>query len=97
MNDSPNEQVRQWIETAERPDLLRLVNHMMEGDVRAAILAYQYVSDRAAAAALSDTQLNAELARLDHLDPCIHPGVFATGRPTEHCHTCGTDVPMEQL
>jgi hypothetical protein len=68
-NDSPNEQVRQWVETAERADLLRLVNHMMEGDVRAAILAYQYVSDRAAAAALSDAELAAELARLDTIDP----------------------------
>jgi hypothetical protein len=68
-NDSPNEQVRQWVETAERADLLRLVNHMMTSDVRAAVLAYQYVADRRDAAALSDAQLASELARLDTIEP----------------------------
>ena len=30
---------------------------------------------------------------------CIHPGVFARGPVpgTEHCYTCGTDIPREQL
>ena len=28
---------------------------------------------------------------------CIHPGVFATERPVEICHTCGAAVPREEL
>ncbi len=30
-------------------------------------------------------------------EPCIHPGVFATGSPSEHCWTCNKDIPMQQL
>jgi hypothetical protein len=28
---------------------------------------------------------------------CIHPGVFATERTSEHCYTCGRDVPRHEL
>jgi len=36
---------------------------------------------------------------VDVREPCIHPGVFALGPVpgTEHCWTCNTDVPREQL
>lgn len=30
-------------------------------------------------------------------DPCIHPGLFDRGRTTEHCGTCGRDVPQREL
>jgi hypothetical protein len=40
---SPNEQVRVWLAQANPSDVLKLVNHMMTSDVRAAVLAYQWV------------------------------------------------------
>jgi hypothetical protein len=30
-------------------------------------------------------------------EPCIHPGVFATGNPTEFCRTCQQYIPMQFL
>lgn len=41
--------------------------------------------------------------RDDHSEPCIHPGVSSTkhgdgsGPDTEHCWTCGRDVPYTEL
>jgi hypothetical protein len=85
MTASPNQQVREWVETAERADLLRLVNHMMTSDVRAAVLAYQYVADRRDAAALSDTRLASELARLEveEADELADPGTECTGHQAD--------------
>jgi hypothetical protein len=42
---SPNEQVRVWLAQASPSDVLKLVDHMMTSDVRAAVLAYKYVCD----------------------------------------------------
>jgi hypothetical protein len=41
--------------------------------------------------------LNVVPNRRKYVGDCIHPNVFATDRPTEHCSACGQDVPREQL
>jgi hypothetical protein len=42
---SPNEQVRVWLAKASPAQAKQLIEHLVQVEIRAAILAYQYVSD----------------------------------------------------
>jgi hypothetical protein len=37
------------------------------------------------------------VARHARPEACIHPGVFATGKPAEFCSSCGRDIPRAEL
>jgi hypothetical protein len=89
MAASPQQQTEQFIETASRAELQRILRVLVERSIEAAVLAYQ--------------QIPAPGTYQTHEPPpspamrCIHPGVFATERETEYCSTCGREVPRAEL
>jgi hypothetical protein len=64
-------------------------------------VAYRKVSDALKATGWTRAMfmMNVSLLADELSEPCIHPGVFATGPVpgTEHCYYCNQDVPRSEL
>jgi hypothetical protein len=43
-NLSANDQIAEWLNTANKDELTTLINHIMDADVIAAVLVYQYIT-----------------------------------------------------